>query len=133
MEEKITALRTELTGLQERLQDPAIFSSSEYPKLAKRQSYLEQTINLFDQQQELSKQRGDAQALLETSDLEMKELAQDEVTAIGLKIAFNEQELEELLTPKDPNDERDVIVEIRAAAGGDEASLFAGDLYRMYI
>jgi peptide chain release factor 1 len=132
MNEKITALRDELTGLHDRLQDPAIFSSPEYPKLAKRQSYLEQTVTLFDQQQELSKQLDDARRMIADGG-ELAELAVIEESELSVKLEQISTALEEALTPKDPNDERDVIVEIRAAAGGDEASLFAGDLYRMYV
>jgi len=132
MEEKIQVLREELSELQERLKDPSVFSTPEYPKLAKRQSYLEQTTSLFDQQQSLSQQLADTEALI-TEGGELAELAMLERDELTQKLEQVSAELEEALTPKDPNDERDVIVEIRAAAGGDEASLFAGDLYRMYV
>lgn len=132
MEEKIKALRDELQQLQGRLQDPAIFSSAEYPKIAKRQSKLEQTISLYDEQVSLQKQLEEARELLAGGG-ELAELASLEEAELQAKLTEVSAALEEALTPKDPNDERDVIVEIRGAAGGDEASLFAGDLYRMYI
>lgn len=131
MEEKIQVLRNELKEIQDRLQDTAIFSSPEYPKIAKRQSKLEHIIHLFDEQQALGKQLAEAQELI-SSGGELAELAADEQEELSHKLETISGELEEALTPKDPNDERDVIVEIRAAAGGDEASLFAGELYRMY-
>ncbi len=131
MEEKIQALRNELKDIQDRLQDPAIFSSAGYPKIAKRQSTLEHIIHLYDEQQALGKQLNEAQELI-SSGGELAELAADEQEELSHKLETIAAELEEALTPKDPNDERDVIVEIRAAAGGDEASLFAGELYRMY-
>jgi len=132
MEQKETALRQELTQLQDRLSDPSIFSSKEYPKLAKRQSELESIISLFDERAQLLKSRAEAQELVQGGD-ELAELAQSELESIAPALEKNEEALHEALTPKDPNDDRDVVIEIRAAAGGDEASLFAADLYRMYV
>lgn len=131
MEEKIQALKEELQEIQETLKDPSIFSSPKYPKIAKRQSNLEQIISLYDQQQTLSKQLSDTQELLSAGG-ELAELASLEQEELSTKLEAISAQLDEALTPKDPNDERDVIVEIRAAAGGDEASLFGGELYRMY-
>lgn len=131
MDQKEQALRTEMEELQAKLQDPSIFSAPEYPKLAKRQKFLEDTLTLFDQRQRLTEALKQAKELAGGSD-ELATLAQEEVVETEQKLATNEEALTEALTPKDPNDERDAIVEIRAAAGGDEASLFAGDLYRMY-
>jgi peptide chain release factor 1 len=123
MDKKEQDLRAELQELQQKLQDPAIYSDKNYPKLAKRQAELESTLNLFDARKKRGHELKDAEA-----DPELEELVEEierEIKVIDISIA-------EILTPKDPNDERDVVVEIRAAAGGDEASLFAGDLYRMY-
>lgn len=131
MEEKIQVLRKELQEIQDRLKDPAVFSSPEYPKIAKRQNKLEQIIHLYDEQQNLNKQLVDTQELIAAGG-ELAELASMEQEELSTKLEAISAELDEALTPKDPNDERDVIVEIRAAAGGDEASLFAGELYRMY-
>ncbi len=132
MEQKIETLRQELLGLQERLADPAIYSAPDYPKLAKRQKYLEDTLNLYKKKRFLTSSLSEAKKLLENDDKELAELAKTEVFELEAQLDNNAAELEEALTPKDPNDEKDVIVEIRGAAGGDEASLFAGDLYRMY-
>lgn len=129
---KEQALRQELTALSEELQDPSIFSSSRYPKLAKRQSELEKTLALFDTVTKLSKQESEASVMAQDNDPEISAMAKEELTAVSGQRKAAEAELAELLTPKDPNDERDAIVEIRGAAGGDEASLFAGDLFRMY-
>ncbi|HUC89459.1 MAG TPA: peptide chain release factor 1 [Patescibacteria group bacterium] len=133
MEQKEAHLRSELTELTERLNDPAIFSSKEYPKLAKRRQLLESTLSLFDERAELLKNQQEARLLSQGEDPEMVELAKMELDELQEKIKDNETALHEALTPKDPNDDRDVVMEIRAAAGGDEASLFAADLYRMYI
>lgn len=131
MEEKERQIRTEFAELQARLQDPNIYSDPTYPKLAKRQSLLERLVLLFDTKKQLESERAQAAQLASGSD-ELAELAQGELAELESKIAENDAALSEALTPKDPNDEKDAIVEIRGAAGGDEASLFAADLYRMY-
>lgn len=133
MEQKEQALRQEYTELQERLLDPAIFSTKEYPKLAKRQSQLEEVLALFDEKNRLIKAIKDAEELSDSDNPEMAELAEAELEELREQAEKNDESLRELLTPKDPNNDRDIIVEIRAAAGGDEASLFAGELYKMYV
>ncbi len=124
--------RAEYTGLQATLQDPAIFSTKEYPKLAKRQSQLEHIVSLFDERLSIKKQMLEAQEMAKSDDNEMAKMAQEELIHLEAVRESIETQLAEALTLKDPNDEKDVIIEIRAAAGGDEASLFAGDLFRMY-
>ncbi|HKR82164.1 MAG TPA: peptide chain release factor 1 [Candidatus Saccharimonadales bacterium] len=133
MKQKEQQLRNELAELLTRLEDPAIFSSKEYPKLAKRRQELEWFIRLFDEHARLAKSKAEAEQLAGGDEAELAELAKAELEDVSLAIEKNEAALQEALTPKDPNDDRDVIVEIRAAAGGDEASLFAADLYRMYV
>jgi peptide chain release factor 1 len=132
MESKEQALRKEYEGLQKQLQDPSVFSDPAYPKLARRQKYLEDTLSLFDQLDTIAKEEAEARKLVEAGD-ELSQLAFEELTMLQERQAKIEAELSEALTPKDPNDEKDVIIEIRAAAGGDEASLFGGELYRMYV
>lgn len=132
MQEKEQALREELSTLQVKLQDPDVFSSKEYPKIAKRQSELEHIISLFDERKKLETAHAEATELAGSDD-ELAALAQEELQSTESALVINETRLAEALTPKDPNDERDAILEIRAAAGGDEASLFAGELYRMYV
>jgi peptide chain release factor 1 len=132
MEEKERALRTELTELETRLQDPAIFSDKSYPKLAKRKSELEGLVALFDTKSKLADDKAAAEDLRGSSDPELKEMAELELSELEAKLSENESALIEALTPQDPNNDRDVIIEIRAAAGGDESSLFGGELYRMY-
>lgn len=132
METQETKLREEYTSLKQQLEDPAIYSSKGYPKLARRISELEKVISLFDERQSLQEKMKEAREVLGSGDPDLAILARDEIDTLQAKIANNEELLREALLPKDPNDERDCIIEIRAAAGGDEASLFAGDLYRMY-
>lgn len=133
MDKKESALREEYAALQAKLQDSAIFSSREYPKLAKRQSQLEQILNLFDERQSLTDAQLQAEEMANDADPELADLAKLELADLDDKIAANSAALSEALTPKDPNNDKDVVIEIRAAAGGDESALFAGELYRMYV
>ena len=130
MEKKEQSLRYEYSALKKRLEDPTIYSQKDYPKLARREGELTRTLELFDAKNSLASKLIDAQSLL--GDSEMADLVASEITELTEKQTSNEEALIEALNPIDPNDERDSIVEIRAAAGGDEASLFAADLYRMY-
>jgi peptide chain release factor 1 len=132
MDEKEQQLRTELTDLDSKLQDPAVFSGKNYPKIAKRKAELEDLITLFDEKIKLLSDKQSAEELKNGSDTEMQNMAVLEIEELDKKIAANNEKLLEALTPQDPNNDRDVIIEIRAAAGGDESSLFAGELYRMY-
>lgn len=133
MEQKEQALRAEKAELESKLQDPAIFSDASYPKIAKRKDEIEKTLNLFDDLAKVKKQKAEAEELKNDSDPEIREMALLDIDESDRKIAANEAALIDRLTPQDPNNSRDVIMEIRGAAGGDESALFAGDLYRMYI
>ncbi len=131
METKRQHLQSELDALSVQLDDPSIYSSPDYPKLAKRKAFLENVLSIFSQ---LEKERHN---LAETKEMargndDLAELAQSEIPELETKVSELEAKLEELLLPRDPRDERDCIIEIRAGAGGDEASLFAGELYKMY-
>ena len=132
MDTKEQSLRQEYTELQKQLEDPAIFSTKKYPKLAKRSNELEKIIDLYENKKQLQNNFEEATVLSRDDDPEISEMAKEELKSIEETLQKTNDTLAELLTPKDPNDERDAIVEIRGAAGGDEASLFAGDLYRMY-
>lgn len=132
MDKKEATLRDEFSELQAQLADPTVFSQKNYPKLAKRNTELEHLIALFDEKRRLDKATAEAEELVRGKDAELSDLAKSELIDLGEQSDKNEAELTAALTPKDPNDERDVIIEIRAAAGGDESSLFAGELYRMY-
>ncbi len=132
MDTKEKSLRDELVSLQEKLQDSSIYSSPEYPRLAKRQAELEKIVGLFDEQSKLTSQLEEAKTMASSNDEEMAEMAKSEITDLTNKLSALSFELSAILIPKDPNDDRNAVVEIRAAAGGDEAALFAGDLFRMY-
>ncbi len=132
MDNREQGLRQELAELETRLQDPGIFSDPSYPRLAKRRSELEAIVNLFDERRKLASDKAAAEELQAGSDAELRDMARLELDELQGKIQSNEDKLSDALTPQDPNNARDVIVEIRAAAGGDESSLFAAELYRMY-
>ncbi len=131
MDHKEHILRAEAAELDTKLQDPAIYSDPNYPKFAKRRSELGEVVALFDNLNYIKQQMADAQALVNDGG-ELSALAADELEALRAQQKVAEETLIQALTPQDPNNDRDVIIEIRAAAGGDESSLFAGELYRMY-
>jgi len=132
MDQKEAQIRQELAELDKQLENPDIYSDASYPKIAKRRSDLADLVALFDEKKKLSSDKASAEELMSTSSGEMQDMAEQELSELEAKITDNEAKLVEALTPQDPNNERDVIVEIRAAAGGDESSIFAGELYRMY-
>jgi peptide chain release factor 1 len=132
MDNKEQSLRSELAELESRLSDPGIYSDAAYPKLAKRKSQLEDVLALFDERKRLAQNKDEAEELRGSSDADLQQMALAELEELGPKIQMNEDKLIEALTPRDPNNDCDVIMEIRAAAGGDESALFAGELYRMY-
>lgn len=131
MDQKENQLREEYAVLQKKLQSPAIYSDKSYPKMAKRQKELESLISLFDKANKVDGELTSANEMLEAGG-ELADLARSEIEGIRSKRQQITEKLEEALMPKDPNNDKDVIIEIRAAAGGDEASLFAGELFRMY-
>jgi len=116
------------------LNNPSVAEDQrKFRKLMKEQADLAPIVDAYKQYKQAKQDVDDSLALLdEESDEEMKELAKEELADAKKRIEELEQELKILLLPKDPNDEKNVIVEIRAGAGGDEAALFASELYRMY-
>lgn len=133
MDAKEQHLRAELIELDAKLQDPEIFSDKNYPKIAKRRAAVADLVALFDEKAKLLSDQAEAEELKHNPDAELQQMAQAELAELEAKIRANNDKLIAELTPQDPNNERDVIFEIRAAAGGDESSLFAGELYRMYV
>jgi len=132
MDKKEQEFRSELASIAKKLEDPAVFSTPGYPKLARRQKKLEDTLTIFDEKRRLESEASDANDMIEAGG-ELADLARTELSSLEASLETTDEKLTEILTPKDPNNDKDVIIEIRAAAGGDEASLFAGELYRMYV
>ncbi|WP_295625802.1 peptide chain release factor 1 [uncultured Intestinimonas sp.] len=131
MEDKLNALENQYAELEARLAAPETYGDPALvARLNKEQRELEPVVTAYRAYQKRRRDLSDAQALL--SDPDMKELAQEEYAAAKADLERLEEEIKVLLLPRDPNDEKNVIVEIRAGVGGEEAALFAHSLYRMY-
>jgi peptide chain release factor 1 len=133
MEQQESNLRSELESINDKLSDHDIFSSKSYPQLARRKNQIEEILELFKKRSTILGNIESNKTLLESNDQELIELAQIENKELGESLSKISEFIHEALTPKDPNDERNVLIEIRAAAGGDEASLFASELLKMYM
>ena len=132
--EKLENIESKYEELTQQLSSPEVHGdSARYQKLAKTHAEMADIVNKYREWKEIEKGLQDARQLLaEAEDPEMKQMAHDEERALETRREAVERELKLLLVPKDPNDEKNVIVEIRAGTGGDEASLFAAELFRMY-
>jgi peptide chain release factor 1 len=133
MLQKLEDVERRYVELEESLVDPTVIGNrKEYAKLAKERSDIEKIVERYREWRRLSAEIDGHKALLEEADPEIRELAKVELPALRERLEALEAELKRLLLPRDPNDERNVIVEIRAGTGGEEASLFAAQLFRMY-
>ena len=132
--EQLTRVEERFEELDRLMADPGVLSDyARVSELAQERSNLEELVGAWRRYQDFQEQLNDNRALLaENDDPELAELAELEITEIEPQVAGLEDELRRMLLPKDPNDDKNVIVEIRAGAGGDEAGLFAADLLRMY-
>jgi peptide chain release factor 1 len=129
---KLEAIEQRFEELTHLLSDPAVASSGErFRKVSKERASLEPTVNALHAYRKLVKEVADNEALL--ADAELREMAKEELAQLRPRIDPAEEQLKLFLVPKDPNDEKDVILEIRAGAGGDEAGLFAAELLRLYL
>jgi peptide chain release factor 1 len=119
--------------LTRQLADPAVIGDSDqYRKAAKAHSELAEIVSLYREWKKLAADLGQARSMMSELEPELQQMAADEVTRIEPEQARIEEELKVLLLPKDPNDEKNVVLEIRAGTGGDEATLFAAEVFRMY-
>jgi peptide chain release factor 1 len=133
MFDKLTTVESRYHELMTRLGTAEVQSDpAEYKKAAKALSELEPLVQKFREYKVVQKDLEGAEELVKGSDAEMRELAEEELKSLAERREVLLQELKVLLVPKDPNDEKNVILEIRAGTGGDEAALFAADLFRMY-
>ncbi len=133
MQDKIQQLKDKFTKLEQDLQDPAVVSDIEKLKnLSAEHSELKNTLELIHNYENLTSNLKQAEEALNGDDDEIKELAEAETEDLKPKVEKLEEELKTALRPKDPMDKKNVIVEIRAGTGGDEAALFAAELFRMY-
>lgn len=131
MLDKLLAIEEKFVDLEARMQDPNVYSDpSLYARLAREQKEITPVVEAYRQYKKYQKDLEGAQALM--SDPEFKEIAQEEYDSARYAMERTEEEIKVLLLPSDPNDSKNVIIEIRGGAGGDEAALFAYNLYRMY-
>src|SRR5271168_1371058 len=132
--EKLKNIESKYEELTQQLSSPEVHNdSARFQKLAKTHADMAQMVAKYREWKEIQKGlQGAKQLLAETDDAEMKQMGHDEQRLLTARKEIVERELKLLLLPRDPNDEKNVIVEIRAGTGGDEASLFAGELFRMY-
>ena len=128
----IASLQTEQQELSAFLARPDAYADPDYAKKTRRLSELDDLIATGQRQQSLVQQLSEARELASGND-ELAELAKSEIPQLETEIAELDEKLFVMLTPRDPNDDKNVIIEIRAGAGGDEASLFAAELLRMYL
>ncbi|KOO49726.1 peptide chain release factor 1 [Viridibacillus sp. FSL E2-0187] len=134
MFDRLQAVEDRYDRLNELLSDPEIVNDSKkLAKFSKEQSDISETVEVYREYKEVKQQYQDAKEMFEDKlDPEMRELVKEEVNELEEQITKLEDHLRLLLIPKDPNDSKNVIMEIRGAAGGDEAALFANTLFRMY-
>lgn len=131
MLERLKAIEERYNEITNELTDTAVLSDiKKTTKLSKEQASLKEAYDVYQEYKKLNSDLKEAKEL--ASDSELGDFAKEEITRINEELEKLEANLEIILLPKDPNDEKNVIVEIRGAAGGDEANIFAGDLYRMY-
>lgn len=135
MLEKLDALKDKYIEFSEKISDPETLSDSQkLQRLMKEQAQLEPIVLKYNEYKDLAAQLEESKEMLnEKLDDDFREMVKEEVKELTAKEEKLIQEIKILLLPKDPNDEKDVIMEIRAGVGGDEAGLFAGDLLRMYL
>ncbi len=131
---KLETIEAQFHDLEQRLADPEVIRAQDvYQKLMKEHAELAPLIQAFRRYKQLQKELADSQSLLkEEADEEFKAMAREEIEFLKEQLAQVEEELRLLLLPKDPHDDKNVLLEVRAGTGGEEAALFAADLYRMY-
>ncbi|RLD81321.1 MAG: peptide chain release factor 1, partial [Bacteroidetes bacterium] len=132
--EKLEGIKIKFDNIMQQISDPEIIADMKrYIKLNKEYKELEPIVDAYKRYKNIVDNiKSSKQMLAEEDDAEMKEMAKEELVDLEAQIPKIEEEIKVLLIPKDPEDAKNVIVEIRAGTGGDEASIFAGDLYRMY-
>jgi peptide chain release factor 1 len=130
---KLDEIEARFEGLTRQLADPAVISDPEqYRKVAKGHRDLEEVVAAYRRWKQLRRDLDGARPMLEEADEDLRAMAAEEVQRLEPELASLEERLKVLLLPRDPNDEKNVVVEIRAGTGGDEATLFAGEIFRMY-
>jgi len=133
MIDRLEQMEQRYNDLQAQLALPEVINDHEkYSKTAKAVREIETPVEKFRELKQVRQGLEDARAMLAEADADMRVMAEEEIAALEPRVGAIEEELRVLLLPKDPNDEKNVILEIRAGTGGDEASLFAAEVFRMY-
>ena len=130
---KLEQLENRFNELTNQMADPAVISDADqYRKVTKAHSDLSEVVAKFRQWKSVDDRLAQARAMLTERDAELRAMAEEETAQLEPELAQIEEELKVLLLPRDPNDEKNVVLEIRAGTGGDEATLFAAEIFRMY-
>jgi peptide chain release factor 1 len=133
MFDKLIGVEDRFIEIEKHLSDPKIVNDrNAYQTYVREHAELNKIVPVYRQYKQTLQDLDESQDLLKDADPDIKDLARDEIAILNREKGNLETELKKLLLPKDPNDEKNVIVEIRAGTGGEEAALFSGDLYRMY-
>src|ERR1700674_3384248 len=131
--QKLVQLEKRFEGLNEQMADPSVIGdAAEYRKVTKAHSELAEIVGKYRQWKKAEDGLAQARAMLEDHDPDLKAMAEEEVARLEPEMTAIEEQLKILLLPKDPLDDKNVVLEIRAGTGGDEATLFAGEIFRMY-
>ena len=131
--QKLDQLEKRYDELTQQMADPAVIGDGEqYRKITKAQSELSEIIGKYRDWKKMESGLAQARGMLEERDPELRAMAEEEVASLAPELAKVEEQINVLLLPKDPNDEKNVVLEIRAGTGGDEATLFAAEVFRMY-
>jgi len=134
MFDKLDQIEARYEDLGRQLGDPSLLADQKkFQATAKQHRDLEPTVDKFREYRKLRDAIAEARAMAADSDPEMSAMAEEELVELEPKLPVVEEELKVLLLPKDPNDDKNIIIEVRAGTGGDEASLFAAEVFRMYL
>src|ERR1035438_5400878 len=127
--QRLDDIEARFEALTRQMADPAVIGDSDtYRKTAKARSELEEIVNKYRDHKQAKHNYDEGQQMLQDPDPDLRQMATDEVNRLGPELARIEEELKVLLLPKDPLDEKNVVIEIRAGTGGDEATLFAAEI-----
>ncbi len=131
---KLDQMDARFEDLTRQMADPAVINDNDsYRKVTKARSAIEDMVVKYRDWKDVNKNLTEARSMLQETDPDLREMAIEEVTRLEPELARLENDLKILLLPKDPNDEKDIVLEIRAGTGGDEATLFAAEVFRMYL
>src|SRR5262245_28744218 len=133
MFDRLAEIERRFEDLERLVVDPAVIADRrEFAKLARERAQLEETVRVYRERRRLDAEIAEHRTLADDADPELREMARAELPALEARLSETDARLKTLLLPRDPNDERNTVLEIRAGTGGDEAGLFSADLFRMY-